>query len=487
MLFHDLYEDVLAHILLLCDAYTVISFLRVNKFFRRLALSKQLWLALVLDLSSRYFIPHLHTLQDCSTIQLIAKVKCLMCGPETWSQQSSVQPAVSFSKLFPGGRQPRFLPGGRYFAAVRPDCGDLQCRNVLTGRCVWTHVLGASYTTTSWEIEMLDDGHTARYLFFEVSTLLMKPSLSIVEVDLQTGQSNQLFRLELNRDAGRYGSPVVSGEFVAVGLTAGSQRMIVLINWREGKYVVFEGSNVADYSGKDHMAFVPGHIILATAASKPPNNHLIVVHTLHSIASRWRPLEELLRDADLPADNIRILPEGTSPIVVERLQHNNHVFVSPSRGLHIKIMLHANPIRNNAYKLMVYASDNATNTFHQSGARGTNLSVGAVLFTYAINLRSSEDYGLSWTRTSAFLTEPDIITFPLSYARYAVISSRNSSGSTTTRIVDPRLMHGFRTKWAGQAMREVTVVGEGPVVATLSSTGLILVSRQSRIEISCYT
>ncbi|KAF7342632.1 hypothetical protein MSAN_02020000 [Mycena sanguinolenta] len=492
MSFHDLDEDVLAQILLLCDIYTVLSFFRVNKSFRCLALSKQLWRSLVFDLSSRHFIPHLDAIQDCTTAQLLAAAKWLVCGPETWTAQAHAPPTVSFSRTFPPGGEARLLPGGRHLAVLRSR--NLYCQDVLTGRDIFIRALEPLHTM-SWEMEMLDDGHTAIFLFLH-SPIGMAPELSILRVDLTMGHSDQLFHLELNQNGGLYNSPIISGDFLALRLKANeNQRMIVVINWRELKYVQFNDSNFSEITfANDRLVFLPGHIILVTAASKPPNEQLLVVYTLRSIASRWRPLEELQHNAGLPPEELLISPERISPMIFQRLVHNSRVLrVSQGARLHIGIMLHPNPIRRDAYKVVVYSSDTTPNTsrqgFNRVQGEGRGRGQGTVLFTYAVHasprvgIRASTDYELSWTRTSAFAIAPEIIRFPLSYAGYAVISSHIRGTSGATRVVDPRPMGGFSTK---QTMREVVVISQPPVPASLSSSGVLIVSKDDGIQISCY-
>ncbi|KAJ7834720.1 hypothetical protein B0H14DRAFT_2798059 [Mycena olivaceomarginata] len=221
MLFHDLDEDVLAHILVSSDIYAVLSFLRVSKPFRHLALSKQLWLSLVHDLSTRYFIPNLDTVHECTSAQLIAKVRWLVCGPATWSQQSSVLPTVSFSKTFsfpetiPLRRRSRLLPGGRYFAVWEDS--DLQCFEVVTGRCVWNRPLTGIHSV-SWDVEILDDGASAIFVFVQFYSLTETEILSIVQVDFRTGHSEVNFHMGLNRDVAHYHSPILSGNLLAIGV-----------------------------------------------------------------------------------------------------------------------------------------------------------------------------------------------------------------------------------------------------------------------------
>ncbi|KAJ6483139.1 hypothetical protein C8R45DRAFT_1215067 [Mycena sanguinolenta] len=474
MLFHDLDEDVVAEILLLCDIYSVISFLQVNRSFRLLALSKQLWISLVRDLSSRYFLPHLDAVDDCTTAQLIAKLKSIMHGPETWSPQSSVPPTVSFSKTFTAGTEARLLPGGRYLAVSR-DFGELRCHDALTGRDIFLGLGTGRYKhKTSWEIDMLDDGHTAVFAVLKTMTDVKRSELSIVQVNLRTGHSDQLFQLVI-KDGGLYYSPIISGDFLAMGVRKKKQRMVFLVNWREDKYAVFEDSSKPEGSTQSRVAIVPGHIILTTAASEPPNEQQILVYALSSIASCWRPVKELRYNADPPPPELRVRPEAIAPIIVERLEHNNRVFSASSSGfLQIGMSLHPNPIRHNAYKLMVHISD----------------TQGTALLTYTINLDTSIIPNFSWTESSAFSMAPDVTYSSLSYSGYAVVSIPNDSGPYHSTIMVPCIVDPFPkhrwTNWAGQTIREVAVLSEGFAASSISSTGVVVISNRNGIEVCCY-
>ena len=224
---------------------------------------------------------------------------------------------------------------------------------------------------------------------------------------------------------------------------------------------------------------VAGHIILAAVAHEPPYELRIMAYPLRSFASRWRSLDELMHNTDISSPEIRIGPEDMSPIMVERLEHNNCVFTMPPiRGPYSKVAmtLYANPIRDNAYKLMVYASPTGrTHGNHSFGGEAGR----PVLFNYALNVGADL---FACKKVSSFTTVPDL-NFPLSYAGYAVVSPSHVSIRTVTRIVDPRLTNRFLTKWTGQAVREVMVVSKQPTMARLSPTGLMLVSKRDQVEV----
>ncbi|KAJ6483338.1 hypothetical protein C8R45DRAFT_1149280 [Mycena sanguinolenta] len=417
----------------------------LNEWFRRLALSKHLWLSLVVDLSSRYFISNGLAIHDCTTSQLIAKVKYL-------PKHGLGVPLCR-----------RLFPSRRLF---------LSRQMVNSFQAVWTLTLKSVFTY--WAIEMLHYGHTAIFVFHDC---LPKHEFSIVKVDLTTGISDELSHLEFNAPAGSLYSPTISGDFLGLGLTTQYNRMAVVVNWRKREYVVL-ASKDSDSSQNNYIEFVRGHIILLAVAHEPPHELRIVAHPLRSFSSRWRSLDEF---TDLPPPEIRIDPEDTPPIMVERLEHNNRMFtVSPSRGCFRVVMtLYANPIRDDAYKLMTYVSPIGRN----QGNHSFGGKVGRpVLFNYALNVGADN---FSWKKISAFAIVPDL-NFPLSYAGYAVVSTFHDSFRTATRIVHPRLTDRFLTKWTGQAIREVMVVSKQSAAVCLSPSGVVLVSKRDQVEVSSW-
>ncbi|KAF8207992.1 hypothetical protein K438DRAFT_1961493 [Mycena galopus ATCC 62051] len=84
--FEELGRDVGLLILSLCDIKTVLDMGRVNIFFHKLSMRKQLWILLMEDLVMQLVVdlPCSRPLKDHSVEELVALVKRTVVGPATW-------------------------------------------------------------------------------------------------------------------------------------------------------------------------------------------------------------------------------------------------------------------------------------------------------------------------------------------------------------------------------------------------------------------
>lgn len=118
---------------------------QVNRSYRNVALTKQLWIVLLRDLEWRGLLdrPLERNLQTFNTSELIDEVKRVVVGPKTWAVTSADPPTLSRQVLVPfeHPENPRgsdiILPGGRYFAMGGDHTQNLGIWEVATGQCVW--------------------------------------------------------------------------------------------------------------------------------------------------------------------------------------------------------------------------------------------------------------------------------------------------------------------------------------------------------------
>ncbi|KAJ6609020.1 hypothetical protein B0H10DRAFT_511334 [Mycena sp. CBHHK59/15] len=180
---------------------------------------------------------------NCSTAELIQMAKRLVTGPETWSRRT-VTPAVWREiSLKPtsigGGTNPteysiRLLPGGRH-VMVEDHNGGFECWSVETGSLVWTH----AGRIGGYSVEVSDGGDSAVLLLVHYYA----NEFSIVHVDLCMGHSNVLFRMPHGVHIGFTKNPVLFGDFFSVYLCLPDAAVVLLVNWREERYIIFHGSS----------------------------------------------------------------------------------------------------------------------------------------------------------------------------------------------------------------------------------------------------
>ncbi|KAF7355945.1 hypothetical protein MVEN_00923700 [Mycena venus] len=428
--FQDLDEDILLGVLKISDVYTVLSASRVNKLIHTLALSKPLWVALVEDLIARCLLDAFSDpdFMDYSAPELREVVKRVMCGP-TWTEDGSTpvihrQLSVESSDIIPnktGSSWPayvRLLPGGRFFTLEIYD-GRLECWSVATGRCVWNY---SQERRTGYVVDVLDGGMTARFLL--PGTL--KDSFSIVQVDLMTGVSYEVFRMP-RKDEIRWwtdSDALLSGDFVILTVHIHGSWVVLLINWKEGMYVNFHQTLTVP-----GMAVVLGHVILTTATLDPPYRPVLLVYTLASLAAYWRPLADWC-PLSIPAFDLHRIQQGCGivPALVENPGATEGWQVAAegvrlaSQGM--RLAIRESPLRRETYALTFVICERGTFPpwdMCSINRYGFSPDPGAILVTYRISL---SQHGLQLVQTSAVPTVPTCKARDVSYARYSVVKRR---------------------------------------------------------------
>ncbi|KAJ7191950.1 hypothetical protein GGX14DRAFT_480757 [Mycena pura] len=142
-------QDVLFDILLLCDIYTVITFTRVNSYYRRLAL---------VDL------PADEDFETYTTGDLIEEVKRVVVGPRAWAPDGKSCATIRRRTVVHLGKPKNtygkvsLLPGGRYILAS--SWLEDGVWEVSTGRFVW----GPQDACDRIHVDMLDGGDVAHFI-----------------------------------------------------------------------------------------------------------------------------------------------------------------------------------------------------------------------------------------------------------------------------------------------------------------------------------
>ncbi|KAJ6543999.1 hypothetical protein B0H19DRAFT_1380365 [Mycena capillaripes] len=287
----DLDEDVLLKILTHCDAYTVLTISRVNKFFYRIAHTKSLWLSLCADLVAAYLMDENDDLENFSTVELIRTVKRLVCGPETWSNRSRA-PQISRSTSIDIDIRRRavvqLLPGGRYIVVhhlgTRIECWCLDRR-----KCVWMRPRTLSCRILFFRVQMVEGGQAAIFLWF--SHGVGRQIVQIVRVSLVTGFSEDLFSMSFPVHANTCSSPAFVGDFFSISFRHHGL-FILLVNWREAKCILFDGktSKTARASALSANHFFLAAVTFHNQTSIPQ----LRVYSLESLtASEWQETSSL--------------------------------------------------------------------------------------------------------------------------------------------------------------------------------------------------
>jgi hypothetical protein len=152
----------------------------VNAFFRRLASSKQLWIALIEDLAERRLVdnPHSRSLIEHSTEELISLVKRTIIGPATWSlphTSPTVAEEICLPASFITSDQVELLIGGRHLLVHRPySLCCLELWTVGANSPFWTRTQAADM----YAAEIIDGGRSV--IIVAVSSYVLTLTLMYV-------------------------------------------------------------------------------------------------------------------------------------------------------------------------------------------------------------------------------------------------------------------------------------------------------------------
>ncbi|KAF7300358.1 hypothetical protein HMN09_00919100 [Mycena chlorophos] len=320
---HDLPEDVWRSVLAFCDVATVLSLGAINKYLREIALSKQVWLAIVRELAWRLFIDvdskEEAVLAMETTQQLVSRVKRLVRGPHSWangvkpvirgphSWANGVKPVVQRTQLIDAPlprptttrSQLTIARGGHYFV-IRDHFG-LRIHRCVDAERIWelkTHGLEDLYRCHP-EWEMQEGGHEMVVVFQEYQSHKAFGTLRVFRVNLRTGMET----LELSTPIARHTSsitydPVLRGSYVVVQTHhRGMQSLdFLVVNWRQRVFAIIHG-----FEGDLHTNLMPmpGYVVIVRRrpapsilpTSTPPKYVSLELYSLASL--KW---------TDVPSD-----------------------------------------------------------------------------------------------------------------------------------------------------------------------------------------
>ncbi|KAJ7148240.1 hypothetical protein C8R46DRAFT_1359332 [Mycena filopes] len=291
MAFDQLDSDVLLQIFYLTDVYTILSLSRVSHFLRAIASTKHLWLLIVQDLARRGLIGPANSWEDLSTEELVNEVRCTIDGPRSWGSGAvaTIRRQIAFP-LDPDSGGAVFLHGGKYILFYFENGPrGLECWQVLPSRRVWTWRSSTHYVNHA----KLDFG---RGEFNPLVALVCAPFIGteetriiILDVDLKTGDSSEMFVLDLlTADLGLQ-LPQVSGHIFACTFYSPSEWSMLLLNWSSQKFILF--ALAPRTQANTPSVLTPGHIILTVPVdTSAPSVH---IYSLASLQHLWQPVDVL--------------------------------------------------------------------------------------------------------------------------------------------------------------------------------------------------
>ncbi|KAJ6586171.1 hypothetical protein B0H19DRAFT_1111663 [Mycena capillaripes] len=288
MTFESLGEDVILQTLSLCDVYAVLSVSMVNKFLRRIALVKQLWLSLVHDLGVRGVLDLPPGELNHSTSELISLVKR---KPVPWSilgcpwSQTSLASTTACHKL---AFDTETVAGSiGFIASCRISDEEFHIHEIWSGRKVFTHAIR---TQSGFQIDLAPDGSIARVFFAYVADGVYHRRR------LPAYSSNPL-------DA----------------------RSLVLVNWRTSMYVAL------NYGITFPITLLPSYIAVTYPDSVFPHQLNLLVTDLTSFAPYWKPLDGILLEHQLYVQDMPLVAHA-------RLECDGHPVVDSPHYLRLSAM-----------------------------------------------------------------------------------------------------------------------------------------------------
>ncbi|KAF7349487.1 hypothetical protein MSAN_01739000 [Mycena sanguinolenta] len=322
------------------------------RYLHALAFKKSVWLVLLDDLRRRCILdrnctPNLDTL---STAEMIAVVKLLLTGPQTWSPRKLHCDSVAqiFRKITlhpqidPLTRRwsvVRLLPSGRYLLFSNVD--RLECWSVANDSLVWKYTSSIEkFRVQEFAAAEIDADVT---IMVCLSTYLnSNPGLKCIEIvklDLQTMTHTSLLIALVPRHTDVFSGPLICGALAAVScLNANTgENLHMILNLERKSYCILQGTDRDNVFSGPHVALIPGHILL----SEKDWLYLISSDTL---GSYWAQIV----GADSLAQFSLVLVKDISKL---RMLEASDVEQSFS-----DIYVHESPIRNGDYSFWIYGA-----------------------------------------------------------------------------------------------------------------------------------
>ncbi|KAJ6535887.1 hypothetical protein B0H10DRAFT_90943 [Mycena sp. CBHHK59/15] len=379
-------EDIFPRILSLLDIITVVRCRQVCWYMCYLAESKDVWVALVFDLCQRRLLDLpattsdtiLNTLRDMPTDELIAHVKRVVRGPDSWTPTGPAAPGppnpppstIHREILIPMDDSilneaqtmhimPTLLLGGTHLIVHRGFVCELW--DVKRAARIWKsdYALPPQIQLCFTSRDVSDEGSEEMIIALTTGAAFMREMLlEVFRLDLKTHATREMFSTPVPAGVRCACYPTIHRDFVAlqVELTSDDQpppaidvmnkrSRVIIINWREGTYVLLDGL----FSQKFLIA---NHVVLFADTG---HGWEVYVYALSSFTSFWTPLSE------------NTLSTTPSPVPIDTLPSILSHFVFPSQlGETTSCLeLHEDVLRSGSFVASVYSTSGYHTTYER--------------------------------------------------------------------------------------------------------------------------
>ncbi|KAF7353403.1 F-box domain-containing protein [Mycena sanguinolenta] len=345
-----------------CDISTVLVVSAINEALRRIALSKQLWLSLVLDTRFRDALelppPDREKLQCLSAEELIAVVKNAVAGlGSLWDSkhdESSVtmtrfQVPLNDMEYLPTAH---LLPGARYIllqgTSTTPQ--RLYIYDVWSAQRVWQRSVQTAHNRKVCRVDLAPGSAIARVFFVQTvdHPNACDSTLHVEEVDLITGVSHELLNFSLDGMVSRVKPFDIAGDFLLAvaehSRSFDAMPMLLLINWRASTFLSLNRNE------RVFEQLIPGYIVSTYQETSLSRAHVLAVTPLEAFSDRWQPLTGIhtVLAAQIEAGSAPDTISNQNISTQERLEYN-HLPLKPNSVTAKPDALHAG-----AYNISVY-------------------------------------------------------------------------------------------------------------------------------------
>jgi hypothetical protein len=165
---------------------------------------------------------------------------------------------------------------------------------------------------------------------------------------------------------------------------------------------------------------VPGHVLVASTTFEAPHRPVLMVYTLASLATYWRPVTARWRPIATRIFDLHRIQQG-SGIVPDLVEHPGahagwHV-TAAGTGMGMRLALRESPLRRGSYQLTFVVSERGAFPL-----RVDSSDPGTIFVTYRVSVATETRGKLRMVQTSAVPMVLECRARDVSYAGYSVIS-----------------------------------------------------------------